>query len=123
MGFDTIPQDFMLCALQMRYGHLGRRTLRIRTNASETLNDRATAPLPLDGAEARRLIQGLKAWPLLAGARGKPAADIDALIQLLVALGAFAADHADLIEELDLNPVIVHGSGVSLVDGLLVQRR
>jgi acyl-CoA synthetase (NDP forming) len=89
---------------------------------TEILNDRATAPLPLDAVEARRLIEGLKTWPILAGARGKRSADVDALTQLMVALAAFAGDHADFIEELDLNPVIVHESGVSLVDGLLVQR-
>ena len=89
---------------------------------TEILNDRATAPLPLDAAEARRMIEGLKVWPILAGARGKQPADVDTLVQLMVALAAFAGDHAEFIEELDLNPVIVHDSGVSLVDGLLVRR-
>ena len=36
MGFDALPPDFMLRALQMRYGHSTRRASRIRTNASET---------------------------------------------------------------------------------------
>ena len=35
-GFDALPPDFMLRALQMRYGHSTRRASRIRANASET---------------------------------------------------------------------------------------
>ena len=35
-GFDALPPDFMLRALQMRYGHSTRCASRIRANASET---------------------------------------------------------------------------------------
>jgi len=40
-------------------------------------------------------------------------------------LSRFAADHADLIEEIDLNPVIVYpqGRGLSVVDALIVKRK
>ena len=63
--------------------------------------------------------------PLLDAHRGKPAADIDALVALMVRLGQFAADHADTVAEIDLNPVIVHdaGNGVSVADALIVKRR
>jgi hypothetical protein len=49
---------------------------------------------------------------------------VDALVDLLVAVSRFAADHADSIAEVDLNPVIVHprGEGVSVVDALIVRR-
>ena len=48
--------------------------------------------------------------------RGEPAADRDALARLMVALSRFAADHADQIAEIDLNPVIVSPSGIVAVD-------
>ena len=53
-----------------------------------------------------------------------PAADTEALAELMVRLSQFAADHADDIAEIDLNPVIVHdkGEGVSVVDALIVKR-
>ena len=56
--------------------------------------------------------------------RGAPPADTDALAELMVRLSQFAADHADDIAEIDLNPVIVHarGQGVSVVDALIVKR-
>ena len=43
----------------------------------------------------------------------------------MATLSHFAADHADLIEEIDLNPVIVHaqGEGLTVVDALIVKRK
>jgi len=42
----------------------------------------------------------------------------------MVRLSQFAADHADDIAAIDLNPVIVHtrGDGVSVVDAVIVKR-
>ena len=57
------------------------------------------------------LIGQLKGAALLDAVRGEPAADRDALARLMVALSRFAADHADAIAEIDLNPVIVHAAG------------
>jgi acetate---CoA ligase (ADP-forming) len=53
-----------------------------------------------------------------------PAADTEALADLIVRLSHFATDHADDIDAIDLNPVIVHaqGEGVSVVDALIVRR-
>ena len=44
---------------------------------------------------------------------------------LVAALSRFAADHADQIAEIDLNPVIVHprGQGLSIVDALILRGR
>ena len=90
----------------------------------EALGDVALAPVPLDHAAAHALIARLKGAALLGPYRGAPAADIDALVELIVRLSHFAADHADTIAEIDLNPVIVHakGQGVSLVDALIVKQ-
>lgn len=89
----------------------------------EGLVDVALAPVPLDHAAARQLLSRLKGASILGPLRGAPPADIDALIELIVRLSHFAADHADEIAEIDLNPVIVHaaGQGVSPVDILIVK--
>ena len=91
----------------------------------EALGDVALAPVPLDHAAARALLGRLKGAQVLGPYRGSPPADIDALIELMVRLSHFAADHADEIAEIDLNPVIVHakGQGVSLVDALIVKQQ
>jgi acetate---CoA ligase (ADP-forming) len=90
----------------------------------EALDDVALAPVPLDRAAAGAMLSRLKGAAILAPYRGAPAADTDALIDVIVRLSQFAADHPDDIAEIDLNPVIVHekGQGVSLVDALIVKQ-
>jgi hypothetical protein len=62
---------------------------------------------------------------LLDGVRGAPPADRAALSELIAALSRFAADHASKIDEIDLNPVIVHpeGQGLTVVDALIIKRQ
>ena len=90
----------------------------------EALGDVALSPVPIDRDAARALLARLKGAKLFEAYRGAPAADIDALVNLMVRLSQFAADHADEIAEIDLNPVIVHakGQGVSIADALIVRR-
>jgi len=58
---------------------------------------------------------------LLAGYRGRPAGDIDALIDIALACTRYAQAHLDRLVELDLNPVIVRpvGRGAVAVDALI----
>src|SRR5438105_4406146 len=90
----------------------------------EVLKDVAFAPVPLGTAEALDLLGQLKGAALLDGVRGELAADRDTLAELMVTLSRFAADHADSVAEIDLNPVIVHpaGEGLTVVDALIVKR-
>jgi acetate---CoA ligase (ADP-forming) len=92
---------------------------------AEVLKDVAFAPVPLGHDEALELIGQLRGAALFEGVRGAKPADKEALARLVVALSRFAADHADAIAEIDLNPVIVHeaGQGLSVVDALIVKRQ
>ena len=89
----------------------------------EVLKDVAFAPVPLDAEDALALIGELNGAALLDGVRGSQPADKAALAELMMALSRFAADHAEQIAEIDLNPVIVHqaGEGLSVVDALIVK--
>jgi len=91
----------------------------------EVLRDVAFAPVPLEPDQALALLDELKGTALLDGVRGTQPADRAALAQLIAILSRFAADHGDLIEEVDLNPVIVYpkGRGLAVVDALIVKRR
>ena len=90
----------------------------------EVLKDVAFAPVPLTAEDAETLLGQLRGRPLLDGVRGEPAADVGALVELMVKLSTFAADFADTIREIDLNPVLVHpdGDGVTVVDALIVKQ-
>jgi acyl-CoA synthetase (NDP forming) len=90
----------------------------------EVLRDAVFAPVPIAADEALSLLDELRGAALLKGVRGDKPGDRAALAELMVALSRFAADHADQIAEIDLNPVIVHpeGEGVSIVDALIVKQ-
>jgi acyl-CoA synthetase (NDP forming) len=89
----------------------------------EALGDVALAPCPLDRDAALALLSRLKGAAILHAYRGQRPADVGALATLMVRLSQFAADHADLVSEIDLNPVLVHEEerGVTVVDALIVR--
>ena len=87
----------------------------------DILDDVALAPVPLGAGDARALLDRLRGRRLLDGHRGAPPADIGAMVALMVSLSQFAAEHADVVAEIDLNPVLLHAAGVTVVDALIVK--
>lgn len=87
----------------------------------ETLKDVTHRTLPLSRAEATRMIREIRAWPLLAGARGRPVSDISALETLLLQISDFAVAQGGALEEMDLNPVWIGptGAGVQVLDAVI----
>ncbi|MCL4367920.1 MAG: acetate--CoA ligase family protein [Actinobacteria bacterium] len=89
---------------------------------TELLGDTVTdlAPVTLD--EAGAMIGRLRGLALLTGFRGAPPSDVDALAQALCEVSLRFADSADLLEELDINPLFVlpKGQGVRVGDALFV---
>ena len=81
----------------------------------EVLRDVAVRLTPLTERDAREMIADLKIAPALAGVRGRPAADVDALVDVLLRIGAMV-EELPQIAELDCNPVIVHEHGATIVD-------
>ncbi|SIQ52228.1 acetate--CoA ligase family protein [Pseudacidovorax sp. RU35E] len=78
--------------------------------------------LPLGRADALAMARSLKTWPLLDGFRGRPKADVAALVEAIVAFSAMAAQLGERIVEAEINPVFVlpEGQGVRAADGVLV---
>lgn len=91
--------------------------------AVETLRDVACALPPFDRATARRLLDSLRLRPLLDGLRGRPAADVEAFCVAAERFSALAHALGDVIDEIDVNPVIVHPGGCVAVDALIAVRR
>jgi hypothetical protein len=83
--------------------------------AVELLKDVSVRLAPLTGSEADEMIRGLATFPLLDGYRGRPKADVAALRELVLRLGALAEDLPE-VAEVDLNPVIVGTGGAAAVD-------
>ena len=83
--------------------------------ATDVLGDHAAKLTPLTDVDARELIGGIKAAPLLYGHRGSAAVDLDSLADLLLRVSRLA-DEIPEVAELDLNPVIARADAASPVD-------
>jgi acyl-CoA synthetase (NDP forming) len=89
--------------------------------AVELYRDITHLALPVSPEQVRHALKKLKLWTLLKGFRGKPAADVDALVNAAVRLGDLFLATPD-VQEFELNPVIVgrEGAGLRVVDALVV---
>jgi acetate---CoA ligase (ADP-forming) len=85
----------------------------------ETLHDTSLRLLPADPAEVRRMLTELRGLPLLQGARGGTAADLDALAEVIAAIGDLACSVTGL-QALEINPLWVRGDQVEALDVLVV---
>ena len=88
----------------------------------ELLGDSATLLLPASRADVEAALRGLRLFPLLDGFRGRPPADLDAAVEAILGIAAFAVDNAQGVAELDVNPLIVCGEGAWIADALIVTR-
>jgi len=89
---------------------------------AEVLKDVTYRVAPCDAATARQMLEELQGYAVLNGARGKPMADIDALVSAIVAASNLVWDLRDQIKEMDINPLLVRpkGKGVLAADALIV---
>jgi acyl-CoA synthetase (NDP forming)/GNAT superfamily N-acetyltransferase len=83
--------------------------------AVELLGDVEVRLAPVSRREAAEMVHELRTFPLLDGYRGAPRADVAALEDVIVRIGALASLHP-AVAELDLNPVIVTPTGAVAVD-------
>ncbi len=77
----------------------------------DLLNDVQLAPVPVTAEAARAMLSKLKVAPLLAGYRGKPALDLEAVVNTLVSVSCLAELYGEHIVELDINPLLVRRMG------------
>jgi acyl-CoA synthetase (NDP forming) len=87
----------------------------------EALGDVQLLPASAGEAQIKEALGKLRSAKLLAGVRGAPPADIDAIVQTVLAIGRLMQTAPDIIE-IDVNPLMVHarGQGVTALDALIV---
>ena len=88
---------------------------------AEIHRDRSLRLAPVDLAEAKAMIGEVAALKALAGYRGKPPGDLDALADALVALSRLAIQDGPAVAEAEINPLMImpKGQGVVAVDALV----
>ncbi|HCP22706.1 MAG TPA: hypothetical protein DIT90_01120 [Dehalococcoidia bacterium] len=88
----------------------------------EVYNDVALRLCPIDETDAREMIAQVKGARLLEGFRGRPAADVDALVDTLIKVSQMGAQLEGSLAELDINPLMVlpGGQGVKAADAVAI---
>ena len=88
---------------------------------TELVRDSITLLPPFTRDAVASGLQRLAASKLMAGYRGKPAGDVPALIDAILAITNYATANLAVLAELDVNPIIVRpaGAGVVAVDALI----
>jgi acyl-CoA synthetase (NDP forming) len=93
-------------------------TLGMGGVTAEVLADTVTLVLPVTAPQVLEAAKGLRLWPLLDGYRGRPRADMAAVAEVAVRLGALMlADES--LEEIEINPIMVRETGAVAVDALV----
>ncbi|MDP2839399.1 MAG: acetate--CoA ligase family protein, partial [Syntrophales bacterium] len=85
----------------------------------EVLKDISFRVSPPSDLDLDEMIHGIKGYPLLAGVRGQKPKDTAILKELIQRVAQLATDHPE-IQEVDINPVIVHEEGASVVDARII---
>ena len=86
----------------------------------EVLQDVSLRLLPVAADEVRLMLTGLRGAALLAGSRGKKAADLDAIARAVAAIGDAALACGPALAALDVNPLWVDGAHVEALDALFI---
>ena len=85
----------------------------------EILEDVAFRAIPLSRHDARSMVEQIKARKILEGARGEPAVDKEALVDLLLKVSSMVTAYPALAE-LDLNPILAYDDGYAVVDARVI---
>ncbi len=81
----------------------------------EVLRDIRFGLVPATPVTARRLLERLRAFPILKGVRGGTPVDLDKVVDALLRLSALVNEHPE-IAEVEMNPVFARPDGVEAVD-------
>lgn len=85
----------------------------------ETLDDVVLTLAPADPAHVAALLETLRVWPVLAGARGAGPVDVAAVARVACAIGDVLVGRPDL-DEIEVNPLRATGDGVIALDARIV---
>jgi acetyl-CoA synthetase (ADP-forming) len=84
----------------------------------EVLEDVQVALAPVSPLDAEAMLRRLRLWPILDGARGRPALDVARIADVVARVSWLAADLGTRLVDLEINPLLVRraGEGAIAVD-------
>ena len=90
---------------------------------AELVDDAVSLLLPVSEEDIQKALADLKITILLAGFRGREAADMKALIANIKSIAEYTVENSSTLEELDVNPLLALEKGSIAVDALIVKRK
>jgi len=88
---------------------------------TELWQDTVSLLVPAAPASVEGALRSLRIWPMIEGYRGKPAADLGAIVDAVMAVQAYVIAHADRVSEVEINPLMCTPDAAVAVDALLRQ--
>jgi len=125
-GFESMLMEPMVSGLELIIGakmddQFGLVVLLgMGGTGVEIYQDVSLRMAPLGSADVDAMVRGLKAAPLLSGYRGRQAVNRDELTRTLICFSEFAMAAEDMMESIDLNPVICSGEKCVVADARIM---
>ncbi len=88
----------------------------------EVVKDVSFRVLPISRKAPYQMMREIKSFPILDGVRGRKPVDQEAIAQLLLKTSEVIEAYPQ-IQEMDLNPVIAHESGLTIVDVRIILKK
>jgi acetate---CoA ligase (ADP-forming) len=86
---------------------------------AEVFNDTSVRVLPIARGEIRRMLAELRGAPLLQGARGQTAINMEKLVDVIFGITQLAQGLQEDLESLEINPLLLHGDSIEAADVLM----
>jgi acetyl-CoA synthetase len=88
---------------------------------AELWQDTASVLVPASAQAVEGTLRSLRIWPLVEGYRGKPAADLDAILAAIMGVQEYVIANAAHVSEVEVNPLMCTPDAAIAVDALLRQ--
>lgn len=86
---------------------------------TQIMADAESLLLPVTAEDVRGALQQLRCAPMLMGYRGRPSANIEAVVEAVLSVQSFVTAHADRLQEVEINPLLCCPTGAVAVDALI----
>ncbi len=120
---DVVAELLLGVSYDTQFGHY--LTIGFGGTMVELIGDREILLLPVCRNEVIRALKKLKTWPLLDGFRGRAVADVEKVVDTVLAIANLVRQKKDEIVELEINPLMVKAGnkGVIVADALVRMRK
>ena len=88
---------------------------------TEMMKDQSSLLLPVTKADVLSAIERLKIAPVLHGYRGQSSADLNAVVDAVLAVQNYVTTNADKLSEVEINPLIITTKNAIAVDALITK--